>query len=190
MYKFNFEPDLSLLTVVRTGVWSLETVTSYEAALRIELAKLQLCKRPTSFIIDIRSGGPQPQTVANALSSMVASLGPLHADRTAVVTSAGIAKLQAKRVADGNAQVFTAMALARDWVLGNAAAAPPPEIVYDEASDAVPEGPVVHVLGPADLDVTFTPAAALETAKRMSNAATEVIVETATVAAKKRQRSK
>jgi len=87
MFQFKLEPDISLLTVTRTGLWSLETVISYEKALRIELAKLRVVGRPRLVIIDTRSRGAQPSHVADALRSMVARLGPLHADRTAVVTA-------------------------------------------------------------------------------------------------------
>lgn len=176
MYQFNLEPDLPLLTVTRRGFWSLDTVKAYEADLRNELAKLHGSGRPTSFIIDIRSTGAQAKNVAAALQAMVNRLGSLNADRTAVVTSSGIAKLQAKRVANDNAEVFTSMVLARDWVLGIAKPPAVPEIVHDAPSDADAEVGSVHVHGPSDVDVTFTPAAAIETAKRISNAAIEVLV--------------
>jgi hypothetical protein len=186
LFQFKLEPEIPLLTVTRTGTWSLDTVFSYEVALRRELVELQLSGRPTSFIIDIRSSRAQPLNVAEALRAMVARLGPLHADRTAVVASSGIAKLQARRVADATAQVFTSMVLARDWVTGRVDAAQPPATVHDEPSEAEAEGLAVHVQGPSDVDVTLTPAAALETAKRISNAAVEVLVG---AAARKARRS-
>jgi hypothetical protein len=180
MFEFKLEPDLRLLVVTRFGFWSLETVKSYEIALRSELAKLHLCGGPTSFIIDIRAGGPQPEVVANALRAMVKGLGPLHAHRTAVVTSSGMAKLQARRVADPSAQVFSSMVLARDWVLSETDTPAASPAVHDEPSSAEATGLAVHVHGPSDVDVTLTPAAALETAKRIGAAAIEVMSETAT----------
>ncbi|MDO9369499.1 MAG: hypothetical protein Q7T68_13105 [Sphingopyxis sp.] len=176
MFKFELEIDIPLLTVTRTGFWSLDTVKSYEAALRPQLTKLRLSGRPTAFIIDIRSTGPQALDVAEALRSMVGRLGSLHADRTAVVTSSGIAKLQARRVADANAQVFTSMVLARDWVIANSNPALASETVHSAPSDAEAAGRSVHVHGPSDVDVSFTPAAALETAKRIGDAAFEVLI--------------
>ncbi len=93
-----------------------------------------------------------------------------------MVTSSGIAKLQAKRVADADAQVFTSMVLARDWATGRPDPVPAVGIVENKPSDAEAVGPVVHVRGPADVDVTFKPVAALETAKRIADAATEALI--------------
>lgn len=46
--------------------------------------------------------------------------------------------------------------------------------MHNEPSEADAEGIIVHIHGPADLDVTLTPAAALETAKRIRDAAIDV----------------
>lgn len=54
--------------------------------------------------------------------------------------------------------------------------------VQDEAGSAECEGNVVHVHGPADVDVKLTPRAALETAKRIEDAAVEAIIGQATSA--------
>jgi signal transduction histidine kinase/DNA-binding NtrC family response regulator len=51
--------------------------------------------------------------------------------------------------------------------------------VHNEASDAVALGAAVHILGPADVDVTLTPTAALETARRVGDAAIEVLIKKA-----------
>lgn len=181
MFQFSLEPDIGLLTVTRTGYWSLGTVAAYEAALRPALAKLQDSGRPTAFIIDIRSSGAQARNVADALRHMVSGLGALHADRTAVVASSGIAKLEARRVADVTAQIFTSMVLARDWVTGRAHCAPSLAIVHEKPSEAEAEGLAVHVHGPSDIDVMLTPAAALVTAKRIGDAATEALLESARI---------
>ena len=178
MFEFKLEPEIALLTAVRTGPWSLETVVRYEAALRRELAALHRCGPATSFIIDIRSTGAQPMEVADALRAMVGRLGALHADRTAVVTNAGIAKLQAKRVADDSAEIFTSMILARDWVARASDQTASGNLVHDVPSDAEAEGHTVRVHGPSDVDVSMTPGAALETAKRIGDAAIEALVGT------------
>lgn len=183
MFHFKFEPHIPMLTVTRSGFWTLDTVASYEVALRSELAQLRSSGRRTAFIIDIRSSGAQALDVADALRAMVGRLGPLHSDRTAVVTSSGLAKLQARSVADPAAQVFTSMVLARDWVLKDLEAA---ATVHNEPSDADAEGPAVHVHGPSGVDIIFTPAAALETAKRIGDAAVEALFDlTAAVPARK-----
>lgn len=52
--------------------------------------------------------------------------------------------------------------------------------VQDEAGRAECRDNVVHVHGPADVDVTLTPRAALETAKRIEDAAVEAIIGQAT----------
>lgn len=175
MFEFKLEREIQLLTAIRTGLWSLDTVGKYEVALRRELAALHQCGPATSFIIDIRSTGAQPKDVAEALRTMVQGLGPLGAKRTAVVTKAGIAKLQARRVADDTTEVFTSMVLARDWVMGGDQTARG-NVVHDVPSDAEAEGQTVHVQGPSDVDVSMTPSAALETAKRIEDAAIEVLV--------------
>lgn len=175
MFEFDLEESLSLLTVTRTGQWTLDTVAAYETALRQKLRSLQKSRQPTSFIIDIRSTGAQPKEVAEELRAMVRRLGSLQATRTAVVTASGIAKLQAMRVADPNAKVFTSMVLARDWVLNREIEAANLNFVHDEPSAAEAEGRTVHVHGPSDLDINLTPGAAIETAKRIASAATKAL---------------
>lgn len=184
MFKFTLELDIPLLTVTRSGIWSLDTVMEYEAALRVELSLLRHSGRPTSFIIDIRSIVTPDHQVAEALRLMVARLGDLNADRTAVVTSAGVAKLQARYAADPSVQVFTTMALARAWVRGTVEVERAPVTVHDMPSAAEAEGATVHIHGPSDVDVLLTPDAAIETAKRISDAAIEVKLQTATPPAK------
>ena len=179
MFKFKSETELSLLTATRTGFWSLEMVADYEVALRVELAALRLSARPTSFIIDIRSSGAQAQPVANALREVVGRLGPLHADRTAIVAISGIAKLQAARVASPDARVFLSMAHARAWILGEVEDDQTSAAVHDEASDAAAQHGTVHVLGPDHVDVLLTPRAALETSRRIGEAAIEAILSDA-----------
>ena len=176
MFTFKLEGHASLLIAVRSGFWSLNTVKAYELALRQELAILHRAGGPTRFIIDIRSSGAQAREVADALRTMVRHLGPLHADRTAVVASSGVAKLQAKRVADVNSQVFTSMVLARDWVMNTPHIALAGSPVHDRPSEADAEGSTVHIHGPSNVDFVLTPEAALETAKRISNAAVEVLL--------------
>jgi hypothetical protein len=178
-FQFKLEPDIALLTVTRSGMWELHTVAEYERALRAELVKLSSLDRSTAFIVDIRSSGAQRRVVADALSKMVAGLGALHADRTAVVTASGLAKLQAKRVADPNARVFTSMVLARDWVIENSDAAPKEVRINAEPSDADAEGIAVHVHGPDGVDILFTPQAALQTAQHIEAAAVEVLMDLA-----------
>ncbi|MET0372374.1 MAG: hypothetical protein ABW039_13490, partial [Sphingobium sp.] len=173
MFEFKFEPDISLLMAVRHGDWTLETVASYESALRRELKVLGRSGQSTSFIIDIRSTGPQTNEVADELRAMVGRLGSLHARRTAVVTASGLAKLQAMRVADSNAEVFTSLVLARDWVMRCREADAEANVVHDKPSQVQAEGHVVHIFGPDSVDVNLTPEAALETAKRIGNAAAE-----------------
>lgn len=177
MFHFHLEPAFPLLTAIRSGLWSLATVKSYEIALREQLARLHECGPSTSFIIDIRSTGAQPKDVAIALRTMVAGLGLLHATRTAVVASSGIAKLQASRVADSSAKVFASMGPARIWVMGGRAPERRHVVVDNLALEADADAKLVHVHGASGVDVTLTPAAALETAKRIGNAAVEALLE-------------
>ncbi|TPG39082.1 hypothetical protein EAH79_15200 [Sphingomonas koreensis] len=182
MFHFALERDIPLLTATRTGDWSIDTVRDYEVALRQELISLQLCDRPTGFIIDIRSKVALHLDVAEALRLMVSRLGRLHPDRTAIVASSGVTKLQARQVADPKARVFTSMIVARNWVTTELAASQPLVSVQCEPSDAEPTGSNVHVRGPSNVDVVLTPAAALETARRIGDAAVEVLLATATAA--------
>lgn len=180
MFRFKLEPDIPLLTVTRSGIWSPETVMAYEPALRRELAALHEHGAYTAFIIDIRSTEAQPSVVADGLRAMVVRLGALRATRTAIVASSGIAKLQAARVADGDSRVFTSIVLARDWVMRRGERVPA-GIVHDEPSEATAEGRTVHVQGPSDVEVSLTPGAALETAKRIEHAAIDALLTEAPV---------
>lgn len=51
--------------------------------------------------------------------------------------------------------------------------------VQDEASQVEAGDNAVHVQGPADVDVSLTPRAALETARRLGEAAVESIINNA-----------
>lgn len=51
--------------------------------------------------------------------------------------------------------------------------------VQDEASEVAAGDNAVHVQGPADVDVSLTPRAALETARRLGDAAVESIINSA-----------
>ncbi|WP_404369679.1 hypothetical protein AB5I39_17275 [Sphingomonas sp. MMS24-J45] len=51
--------------------------------------------------------------------------------------------------------------------------------VQDKASDVEAGDNAVHVQGPADVDVSLTPRAALETARRLGDAAVESIINSA-----------
>jgi hypothetical protein len=48
--------------------------------------------------------------------------------------------------------------------------------VHNQPGTATSEGDVVHLSGPSDVDVTLTPTAALETAKRLEDAAIDALV--------------
>jgi hypothetical protein len=48
--------------------------------------------------------------------------------------------------------------------------------VQDQASDVESGDNAVHMQGPADVDVSLTPRAALETARRLGEAAVESII--------------
>ncbi len=185
MFEFKSEPDMHLLTVTRTGLWSLATVRSYETALRTKLAEHKILGKPTLFIVDIRSSGAQARDVADALRTMVKRLGPLNADRTAVVTASGIAKLQASQIADVSARVFTSMVLARDWVLGDGEPKEARRTVHDVPSDVDADGAAVHVHGPSGVDILLTPSAALKTAKCIGDVAATVERDIAAVLAAK-----
>lgn len=181
MFSFKLEPEIPLLTIRRSGGWSVDTVIAYEAALRRQLILLQISGRPTLCIVDIRSTAAQHREVAEALRAMVSRIGPLRPDRTAVVSSSGIAKLQARCADHPNKQIFTSMVLARDWLGAGTRARRPLDTVHDKPSSAAPEGAAVHVAGPSDVDIMLTPAAALETAKRIGDAAIDVLLHKAQI---------
>lgn len=178
MFSFKLDTEIPLLTITRTGLWTSRTVSEYETALRRELTELHRHGSSTAVIVDIRSSDGETPAVSEELRAMVGRLGPLHARRIAVVTSSGIAKLEARRATDVNAQVFTSMVLARDWIKRDDQPRPESTIVYDKPSDARADGPVVHVRGPADIDIRLTPGAAIETAKRLGDAAVDVLLDT------------
>ncbi|MFD1951110.1 hypothetical protein ACFSGX_10070 [Sphingomonas arantia] len=178
MFAFTLEPDRVLLTATLTGEWSFETVLAYEPHLRQQLALLRASGRPRLFIVDCRTV-VQNDDVGEALRLAVARLGQLHPDRTAVVFAGSIEKNSARRVGDLNAPIFPTMELARDWVTGKVYRAQSPATVHDEPSDAISEGFAVRIHGPADVDLVLTPAAALETARRISDAAVGALMEKA-----------
>jgi hypothetical protein len=176
MFAFNLEPELVLLTATLSGEWSLETVSAYEPHLRQQLVLLRISGRPGLFIVDCQGVVPNDE-VAEALRLTVARLGQLHPDRTAVVLSGPIEETNARRLGGLNARIFQSLELARDWVTGAVYRAQSPTTVHDEPSDAMPEGFAVRIHGPADVDLVLTPAAALETARRIGDAAVGALME-------------
>jgi hypothetical protein len=53
------------------------------------------------------------------------------------------------------------------------------EVVHDTPSDVEADGSVVHLHGPSNAEIALTPKAALETAKRLGDAAVEALLDEA-----------
>ncbi|MEG3085615.1 hypothetical protein U1707_18395, partial [Sphingomonas sp. PB2P12] len=140
MFSFQLEPEIPLLTVTQTGLWTVATVSDFESEFRRELALLQISGRPTALIVDIRDTFVRNHNITEALRSMIERLGQLQADRTAVVSLLGFAKLQAGRIRDPNARIFTSMDRARDWLTSYSHTKRQSVSVNDQPSDASPEG--------------------------------------------------
>ena len=71
------------------------------------------------------------------------------------------------------------MAEARSWILGDLEQDLTSGPVHDEASDAAAQHGIVHVQGPDHVDILLTPRAALETSRRIGDAAIEAILSDA-----------
>lgn len=180
MFNFFAEPEIPMLTVRRTGAWCLATVAAYEVVLRQELATLLHSGKARGLIVDIGATWPQERDVVCALRRLEQRLGVLRPERIAVVSSFGVSRLHARHLKQADTQVFTSMKFAREWILRHAGAGGPQLEVFDEPSSADVEGLTVHIHGPtAGTDIILTPAAALETAKRIGDAAVEVIIGSA-----------
>lgn len=176
MFKFELEPEIPMLTVTRAGEWSVETVAAHEIALRQELFQLQLSGKPRGLIVDIGATWPQERNVAWALRRMEARLGELRPERIAVVSSFGASRLHARHLKEPDTQVFASMSFARQWIIRMAEPTGMPTEVLGQPCHADPEGSAVHIHGPTDVNIMLTPCAALETAKRIGDAAVEVII--------------
>lgn len=176
MFKFELEPEIPMLTVTRTGEWSVATVAAHEIVFRQELSHLRVSGKPRGLIVDIGGTWPQARNVAWALRRMEARLGDLRPERIAVVSSFGASRLHARHLKEPDTQVFASMKFAREWIIRMAEPAGLPTEIFDQPSQAEPEGMTVHVHGPSDMDIMLTPGAALETAKRIGDAAVEVII--------------
>lgn len=167
--------------MTRTGQWSVETVAAHEIAFRQELMQLRLSGKTRGLIVDIGGTWPQERNVARAMRRMEARLGNLRPERIAVVSSFGASRLHARHLRELDTQVFVSMEFAREWIMRQADDSAYPGEIYDQASQAEAEGSSVHVHGPSDMHLVLTPAAALETAKRIGDAAVEVIIKNAMV---------
>jgi hypothetical protein len=176
MFNFISEPEIPMLTVRRNGEWSVATVAAYEIVLRQELVLLHQSGKPRGMIVDIGGTWPQQRSVAWALRRIEARLGDLRPERIAVVSSFGASRLHARHLKQPDTQVFTSMKFAREWIIRRSEATGLPTVVFDQPIQADPEGPTVHIYGPTDNGVMLTPGAALETAKRIGDAAVEVII--------------
>lgn len=176
MFDFKLEPGIPLLTVTRTGQWSVATVAAHEMAFRQELVQLHRSGKTTGLIVDIGATWMQARDVAWALRRMELRLGDLRPDRIAVVSSFGASRLHARHLKEPDTHIFASMEFARAWIISKADETAYPGEVHDQASHAEAEGLTVHVHGPSDVHIMLTPAAALETAKRIGDAAVEVII--------------
>jgi hypothetical protein len=165
-----------MLTVTRNGEWSLATVAAHEIVLRQELRHLQQSGKHRGMIVDIGATWPQERNVVWALRRMEARLGDLRPERIAVVSSFGASRLHARHLKEADTQVFASMKFAREWIIRMAEPNGSPGDVYNQPSQADPEGMAVHIHGPSSMDIMLTPGAALETAKRIGDAAVEVII--------------
>lgn len=179
IFNFTLEPGIPLLTVTRIGQWSVATVAAHEIAFRQQLLQLSSSGKARGLIVDIGATWPQEHNVVWALRRMEGRLGALRPERIAVVSSFGASRLHARHLREPDTQVFASMAFAREWIIRQADASAYPGEIYDQASHAEAEGLAVHVHGPSDMHMVLTPAAALETAKRIGDAAVEVIIENA-----------
>lgn len=180
IFSFSLEPTIPLLTVTRTGQWSVATVGAHEILFRQELEELRLSGKTRSLIVDIGATWPQERDVVWALRRMELRLGDLRPERIAVVSSFGAARLHARHLKQADTQVFASMRFAREWIMRHAGVGGPHSEIHDKPSFADAEGLHVHIYGPTDAtDIVLTPAAALETAKRIGDAAVEVIIESA-----------
>lgn len=179
MFNFMLEPGIPLLTVTRTGQWSVATVAAHEIAFRQELVQLRHSGKTRGLIVDIGATWMQERDVAWALRRMEMRLGELRPERIAVVSSFGASRLHARHLKEPDTQIFASMQFARAWIISKADETAYPGQVHDQASHAEAEGLTVHVHGPSDVHIMLTPAAALETAKRIGDAAVEVIIENA-----------
>jgi hypothetical protein len=179
IFNFILEPCIPLLTVTRTGQWSVETVAAHEIAFRQELVQLCLSGKTRGLIVDIGATWPQERNVARALRRMEARLGELRPERIAVVSSFGTSRLHARHLREPDTQIFASMEFAREWIMRQADTTAYPGEIYDQASQAEAEGLAVHVHGPSEMHMVLTPSAALETAKRIGDAAVEAIIENA-----------
>jgi hypothetical protein len=162
--------------VTRTGQWSVATVAAHEIAFRQELVQLSRSGKTRGLIVDIGATWPQERTVAWALRRMELRLGDLRPERIAVVSSFGASRLHARHLREPDTQIFASMEFARAWIISKADETAYPGEVHDQASHAEAEGLTVHIHGPSDVHIMLTPAAALETAKRIGDAAVEVII--------------
>lgn len=178
MLEFRLEPALRLLTVTQTGGCAPDTTCAYEEAFRLELATLRLFGGPTACIIDNRLDAAQGHD-RDALQLMIGRLGTLAADRTATVISPTSTSAAATLGEGASATVFTSMVRARDWAAGEPDTHLSHHPVEDEPCQVTASDLRVKIKSPCDGDLSLSPAAAIETARRMSDAAIDVLLKLA-----------
>lgn len=138
--QFHAGTGIPLLTVTRTGQWSVATVAAHEIAFRQELVQLRHSGKTRGLIVDIGATWMQERDVAWALRRMEMRLGELRPERIAVVSSFGASRLHARHLKEPDTQIFASMGFARAWIISKADATAYPGQVHDQASHAEAEG--------------------------------------------------
>lgn len=121
-FSFNLDRDRALLTVVMSDFWDMATVKEYALRVTEQLRELKRLGRPTACLVDVREHSVQPKAVTDYQQKIVVELGPLHADRVAIVASSALLRIQTQRIcAQRQHLVFDAIEPALAWLLGERA---------------------------------------------------------------------
>ena len=119
--RFDIAADVPrrLLQITARGLWDVDTVKAYKAALLAVIERMLAAGCPNGEMValfDAREGGPQSQDV---IAAFRAQLGQpdLVPRRLATLVGSALLKRQVERIAIPNQRVFTDEAEALAWLL-------------------------------------------------------------------------
>ena len=137
-FIFTLDRDRALLRVELHGFWDLATMDSYEPQFHQALAELDsLGAVRTSCLVDARDYPVQSHAITERQNWFVAKLGPLQADRAALIVATTLVRMQAARgLPEDRMRVFESETEALAW-LGCA-----PEECAPEWCHGTPEGAI------------------------------------------------
>ena len=118
-FEIALDKRRALLRITLRGFWDVATMDAYEPQFYHALAELsRLRPALTLCLVDGRDYPVQSHAITERHNAFVASLGPLQADRAALIVTQTLVRMQAARgLPEDRMRVFESEAEAMAWLM-------------------------------------------------------------------------